>query len=131
MKRATKIIILILIVLGIGGVWGIKYYNNSSKNEDLQIENVNMPMLIDLGAGTCIPCKEMVPVLDEVKKMYDGKAKVVVVDVYEHPEIADKFGITLIPTQIFLDENGREFYRHEGYFPKEDIIKVFDEMGVK
>lgn len=91
----------------------------------------NIPMIIDLGAGNCISCKEMVPVLNEVKTIYKGKAVVNVVDVYEHPDQANKYKIKLIPTQIFFDKDGKEVYRHEGFFPKEEIVKAFDKMGVK
>ena len=89
------------------------------------------PMLIDLGAGTCIPCKEMVPVLAEVKKVYKDKAVVNVIDVNDHQEQADKYDIRVIPTQVFLDKDGKEFFRHEGFFSKEEIIEVFNKMGVK
>ena len=132
MNRLTKIIIIIFLILSVAGIWGFKTYN--SKKSSINSTNTsqqNMPMLVDLGAGTCIPCKQMVPVLEEVKKMYDGKATVKVIDVYDSPDEANKYKISVIPTQIFLDKDGKEVFRHEGFFPKEEIVKVFDKMGVK
>lgn len=132
MKKATKIIIILILLLSVTGVWGYKKYqlNNAPTNVKETVEK-NKPMLVDLGAGTCIPCKQMVPVLEDVKKTYEGKAVIKVIDVYENQDEATKYGIRVIPTQIFLDKDGKEFFRHEGFFPKEEIVKVFDKMGVK
>jgi len=135
MKRITKIsivVILTLIVLGMGGykIYGIK---NTPKETTETTDNIakGKPMLVDLGATTCIPCKEMIPVLAQVKKMYDGKAVVKIIDIYENPEVANKYEIRVIPTQIFLDKDGKQVFRHEGFFSKEDIVKVFKDMGVE
>jgi len=107
--------------------------NKESTKKDNTIKETqkNMPALIDLGAGTCIPCKAMKPILDEVKKEYEGKAIVEVIDVYENRDETMKYGIRAIPTQIFFDASGKEVFRHEGYFSKEEIVAKFVEMGVK
>lgn len=89
------------------------------------------PALIDLGMGKCIPCKEMKPILEELKGEYAGRCRVEIIDIGEHPEQADKYGIMVIPTQIFFDKSGREVYRHEGFMPKEDIVAKLAELGVK
>lgn len=90
-----------------------------------------LPRLVDLGATKCIPCKMMAPILEELKKEYKGKLVVVFIDVWENRGEAEKYGIQSIPTQIFYDENGKEFSRHEGFFPKEDILKTFKDNGIK
>jgi len=135
MRRITKIsivAILTLIVLGMGvyKIYGIK---NTPKETTETTDNLvkGKPMLVDLGATTCIPCKEMVPVLAQVKKMYEGRAVVKIIDIYENPEAANKYEIRVIPTQIFLDKDGKQVFRHEGFFSKEDIVKVFKDMGVE
>lgn len=133
MKKATKIIIILTMLLGIIVVWDFKTYkikSESSQNINKTVEE-NKPMLVDLGSGTCTSCKQMLPVLEDVKKLYEGKAEVKVIDVYENQDETNKYNIRVIPTQIFLDKNGKEFYRHEGFFSKEEIVKVFDKMGVK
>ena len=142
MRKSVKILILALVIFCVIGVVKIKNYNKekSAKIESITSKKTStneiiaangLPMLIDLGAGTCIPCKEMVPVLAEVKQVYKDKAVVKVIDVNDHPEQADKYDIRVIPTQVFLDKDGKEFFRHEGFFSKEEIVKVFDKMGVK
>ncbi|MCB2294526.1 thioredoxin family protein [Clostridium algoriphilum] len=132
MKRITKIIIIIILILSVIGIWGYKtYFIEKASNQPTEDVGKDKPMLVDLGATTCIPCKEMVPVLAEVKKMYDGKAIVNVIDINDNPEEANKYGIRVIPTQIFLDKDGKEVFRHEGFFSKEEIAKVFKNMGVE
>ena len=89
-----------------------------------------LPRLVDLGAKVCIPCKLMAPILEELKKEYAGKLIVEFIDVWKNPEAGDPYGIKLIPTQIFFDASGKEFFRHEGFFSKEDILAKFKEFGI-
>ena len=132
MKGITKISIIIALILSVIGVWGYKTYDIRKVSSETT-ENIEKgkPMLLDLGSSTCIPCKEMVPVLAQVKKMYDGKAIVKVIDVNDNPEEANRYGIRVTPTQIFLDKDGKEVFRHEGFFSTEDIVKVLKDMGVE
>ena len=89
------------------------------------------PAVIDLGMGKCIPCKQMKPILGELKGEYAGRCRIEIIDVGEHPEQSDKYGIMLIPTQIFFDKGGKEVYRHEGFMPKADIVAKLRGMGVE
>ena len=89
-----------------------------------------LPYLVDLGAGQCIPCKMMAPILEELKKEYAGRLKVEFIDVWKNPERAKEYGITIIPTQIFFDASGKELFRHEGFFSKEDILDKWKEFGI-
>ncbi len=89
-----------------------------------------LPKLLDLGAKKCIPCKMMAPLLEELAKDYKGRMDVEFIDVWENPGAAEKFGIQSIPTQIFYDADGKEFYRHVGFYPKEDILAKFKEKGI-
>ena len=89
-----------------------------------------LPRLVDLGRGTCIPCKMMAPILEELRREYDGRAVVEVIDLRENREAAGEYGIRLIPTQIFFDAAGKEVWRHEGFLAKADIVAKFTEMGV-
>jgi thioredoxin 1 len=89
-----------------------------------------LPRLVDLGAGKCIPCKMMAPILEELKKEYSGKFEVEFIDVWEDAGAGMKYGIRVIPTQIFYDGKGKELFRHEGFFSKEDILAKWKELGV-
>lgn len=87
-------------------------------------------MMMDLGATSCIPCKMMVPVMDELAKELKGKADIQFVDVNKRRDLAQKFLIYTIPTQIFFDRTGKELFRHEGFYPKADIMAKFKELGL-
>jgi thioredoxin 1 len=89
------------------------------------------PRLVDLGAGKCIPCKLMAPMLAELTKEYAGQLDVVFIDVWKNREEAPRYGISVIPTQIFYDAAGKELFRHEGFFAKKDILAKWAEFGVK
>lgn len=89
-----------------------------------------LPRLVDLGAGKCIPCKMMAPILEELRAEYKGKLQVEFIDVWKDPDAGEHYGIRLIPTQIFYDGEGREIYRHEGFMSKEDILAQWEKLGV-
>jgi thioredoxin 1 len=89
-----------------------------------------LPRLVDLGADKCIPCKMMAPILKDLTSDYAGKLQVEFIDVWKNPDAAKPYKIKLIPTQIFYDAAGKERFRHEGFFSKEDILKKWKELGV-
>ncbi len=88
-----------------------------------------LPRLVDLGAGKCVPCKMMAPILDELKITYAGKMEVVFIDVWENKDAGRQYGIRVIPTQIFYAADGKELFRHEGFMSKEDILARWKELG--
>jgi thioredoxin 1 len=92
--------------------------------------SVRRVTMIDLGATECIPCKMMAPIIEELKVVYAGKADILFIDVWKHPDQAKKYGIRAIPTQIFYDANGREAYRNEGFMDKQRIIGILSKLGV-
>jgi len=90
-----------------------------------------LPRLVDLGAGKCIPCKQMKPILAELTRDYADQFTVVFIDVWENREVGPKYGIRMIPTQIFYGADGKELARHEGFFAKKDILAKWKELGVE
>jgi len=132
MSKTTKISIIIILILSVIAIWGYKtYVVKKEPNQTTQDLEKGKPTLVDLGSSTCIPCREMVPVLAQVKNIYDGKVVVKFIDINEDPEETSKYDIKVIPTQIFLDKDGNQVFRHEGFFSKEEIVKVFKDMGVE
>jgi len=89
-----------------------------------------LPKLIEVGSTTCTPCKLMAPILEELKSEYKGKLEIVIVDVNEDKGAAGKYGVRMIPTQIFYDSEGREVARHTGFIPKDDLLAKFVEKGI-
>jgi len=91
---------------------------------------VPLPRLVDVGRGQCVACKMMEPVLEELRKEFAGRLQVDYVDLGADPDAAEKFGIEIIPTQIFFDADGEELFRHQGFFGKDDIVAKWKELGV-
>jgi thioredoxin 1 len=88
---------------------------------------------IELGSVNCIPCKQMQPVMKAIEKRYGGQVKVIFYDVWKEDQkkYADKYAVKLIPTQVFLDENGKEYFRHQGFYPEDQIDMVLKSKGLK
>lgn len=87
---------------------------------------------IELGSVNCVPCKAMQPVMDSIRKKYPDQVSVVFYDVWtdQGQPYGRQYGIRVIPTQVFLDKDGKEYFRHEGFFPEEDLLKILAKGGV-
>ena len=178
-KLAIKILITILFIFSVGGIWIAKNFVENGKaigsdNADKTAENVNtdftlnvtkeidmeklksygIPIIIDFGSESCIPCKEMAPVLKALNKELQGKVIIKFVDVWKYQTLADGYPVSVIPTQIFIDSNGNPytpedaealkmkiitageqkkhtFTAHEGGITKEQLMSVLKEMGME
>jgi thioredoxin 1 len=88
---------------------------------------------IELGSVNCIPCMKMQVIMREIEREYGDQVAIVFYDVWTDAgkPYAKQYRIRVIPTQVFLDQNGNEYFRHEGYFPKEDLIQVLQFKGIK
>jgi thioredoxin 1 len=168
-KDVSKIIIPILIAVIIGMIWYIKNSNvapiipennpsfalHVTDNLDLdKLKSYGLPIIIDFGADSCIPCKEMAPILKALNEEFRGKAIIKFVDVWKYQDLAQGYPITLIPTQIFIDKEGKPYSPkdpetmqmqlydakdtnkhaltvHEGGMTKEQLLAVLREMGME
>lgn len=92
--------------------------------------SAKLPRIVDVGADKCIPCIMMAPVLEELKKEYEGVLVVEFVDVWKNPQAGRQYGVRGIPTQIFYDANGRELKRHLGFISKQGILDEFQKLGI-
>jgi len=108
-------------------------------NQDLFAQDQTPPedsirvTLIELGSVRCIPCKMMQPVLTDIKEEYKGRVEVIFYDVWtkEGRQYGNKYNVVTIPTQVFLDKDGKEYFRHQGFSPKEEIKEILKQGGVK
>ncbi len=107
------------------------FYGQES-DSNLTINKTPIVTFIELGSVNCIPCKQMQPIMKSIEEKYGSQVKVVFYDVWkpEQKKYATEYGIKLIPTQIFLDKNGKEFHRHEGFYPENEIEKVLKTQGL-
>jgi thioredoxin 1 len=105
-----------------------------SQKQSVAPVNKKSPVtFVELGSVNCIPCRQMQPVMKAIEKKYGEQVKVVFYDVWkpEQRKYAEQYGIKLIPTQVFLDAKGKEFFRHEGFYPEADIDKLLQKQGLK
>jgi len=131
MRLLSKIIPVVLLAAAVAGVLYLKQGNGADAKDSAAPENKPLPKLVDLGADKCIPCKAMAPILEQLKREYAGSLDVVFVDVWKNPEGAQAYEFNLIPTQLFFNAEGKEIFRHEGFFAKEDILSKWKELGVE
>lgn len=90
-----------------------------------------MPSMVDFGATGCRPCDMMAPILADLKKKLEGKANVLFVHVQQDQILAGRYGVQSIPLQVFFDKDGKEVYRHTGFFAQAEIEKKLAELGVQ
>ena len=88
-----------------------------------------LPRLVDVGADKCIPCIKMAPILDQLREDFSDKLEVKFVDAWENREEAASYNVQMIPTQIFYAIDGKELYRHTGFYGREDILGKWRELG--
>lgn len=89
-----------------------------------------LPRFVEVGADSCVPCRMMQPILAELRSEYAGKLEVEFADVWKHPELGERYQVRSIPTQIIYDAEGREVFRHIGYWPREEIDAKLKELGI-
>lgn len=125
MRALPKLMIvlpLLLVLIACG-------QETAESNQELPVKG--MVNLVDVGAGSCIPCKMMAPILEELKKEYEGKAVIAYIDVRYDRAAVEKYRIRGIPTQIFYDAQGKEVSRHLGFMDKDSIKAALAKLGVK
>jgi thioredoxin 1 len=124
----TLLLIFIITFLLATGCEAQNAKNNQEKKE------IAKPKVtfIELGSVNCVPCKMMQPVMKSIEEKYGEQVEVIFYDVWtqEQKPYAQKYGIKLIPTQVFLDANGKEFHRHEGFYPETEIDKILQGKGL-
>ncbi len=135
MKNLKNLAIVAAVVVAAGIVFALKH-PPAKPTEPVPAaitetaQAAALPRLVDLGADKCIPCKQMAPILEDLKTTYAGQLQVDFIDVWKNPEAGGQYGIRVIPSQIFYDAQGQELFRHEGFFGKEDMLAKWKELGV-
>ena len=145
MNQTWKIAIVVVLIISVITVLTIKrnkpeQTTGAALNVTAKIEtaaqpdipvSARLPLLLDLGSDECIPCKEMAPILEEIKAEYAGIFQVQFMDIRKEPLLAQVYSVRVMPTQIFFDASGKELFRHEGFYSKDDILSKWKELGVE
>lgn len=135
MQNKKKYIYIIIFLVLLAVVFGFKRVSNNTDTsltqEDVTTDEIKVTF-IELGSVGCIPCDKMQPIMKEIEEECKGQVKVVFHDVKtaEGQPYIKEFGIRAIPTQVFLDKDGNEYFRHLGFFAKDELIKVLKTQGV-
>jgi len=87
-------------------------------------------VMLELGSVGCIPCEQMKPVMQKLRETYTDKLEVIFIDVRQDNKTGRRFGVFVIPVQVFLDKNGKEFHRHMGFYPYEEIVLMLKKAGI-
>lgn len=134
MKKRIAIAAALAIALASGIACSQEGKRAATEKDKTPGAKIEAPLVtfVEIGSVKCIPCKKMQPIMKEIEQEYAGKVKVVFYDVWTEAgkPYGKQYGIRVIPTQVFLDKDGKEYFRHEGYFPKEDLVKVLKQKGV-
>ena len=102
----------------------------NTEDELKQALTSGKPVLVDFGANSCLPCRQMRPVLKEIAAEYSEKAKVLVIDVYKYQNLAREHKVLMLPTLVFFDSKGKETFRNVGLMEKEKIVGKLKEIGM-
>ncbi|MEW6351892.1 MAG: thioredoxin family protein [Thermodesulfobacteriota bacterium] len=129
MKRKMKLFMAFCAIVGIVGLACASHA--AEPKIDLQtLFAKRVPILLEFGRGWCKPCKYMKPILDDMAKAYSGKVVVLTVDMDVNADLVRQFRIRMMPTQVFITPDGKEYLRNEGIMEREQIMQVFSRMGV-
>jgi thioredoxin 1 len=133
--KIAKTVLLSLLLSFTLTAWGCA--DSGKKTNDTTApkgsEAAPLVTFIEIGSVRCIPCKMMQPIVKQIEEEYKGQVKVVFYDVWtpEGEPYGQQYKVRVIPTQVFLDKEGKEYFRHEGFFPKDDLVAVLKQKGVK
>ncbi len=125
MKKYIYLLAIMLFAISCGKK------EEAKENETQKSNSTAIVKFIEVGSDKCIPCKQMKEVIANITAKYKEQLDFEMVDINKDKDAVSKYGVQLIPTQIFYDKSGKEFFRHVGYFPEEKIDSLLQANGLK
>jgi thioredoxin 1 len=130
MSITSRLVVVGTLVLAVGATLALKRDRAPAVTAVSPSPAAALPRLVEVGSDTCVPCRAMMPVLEELRHDYSGRLRVDVIDLVRSPAEADPFHVVAMPTQIFIDPSGRELHRHLGFISKAEIVDTWRRLGV-
>ena len=128
LKQQRKFVVITFIMVILAGIFIFVSANAQSNTKISPVKK--LPRIVDVGADKCIPCIQMAPELEKLKREYAGALEVEFIDVWKRPQDAEPYKVRGIPTQIFYNASGKEVARHLGFISKDDILAKFKSLGI-
>ena|SRR3990172_40890 len=122
-KFAVLIVLFLLSIASCSNAGDIDGVLNKAKAEGKIV-------MLELGSVGCIPCEQMKPVMQKLRETYTDKLEVIFIDVRQDNKTGRRFGVHMIPTQVFLDKDGKEIHRHIGFYAYEEVVPVLKKVGL-
>jgi thioredoxin 1 len=127
-KPAARVSVLVLVSLGVVGAL-VSRQQRTEPSAVAEAPAAHGARLVELGSTSCRSCKAMHEELALLREECSGSIAVEEIDVWRDEEAGRRYGVHVIPTQVFLDADGREFERHTGFLARADIRARFAERG--
>lgn len=105
---------------------GLRFRNSAA--EPVQETREAQPLVVNVGAAACVPCRLMAPVLERAALRYEGRARVLVVDIRTNRDALKTYGVRVLPTQIFFNAAGERVATHEGFLSEAELTRAIDEL---
>ena len=97
----------------------------SDKDFDTSVLNAGKPAFVDFWAPWCGPCRIIGPIVEELAPSYEGRAVITKMNVDENPQIAQRYGVTSIPT-LMMFKDGKLVDRAVGALPRNELQKFIE-----
>lgn len=120
---------LLVVMLGIF-LFSSLSYADALEDSLAKAKKEGKAVMLELGSVGCKPCEEMKPVMERLRKDFAGKLEVIFVDVRKNKDAGENYDVFFLPTQVFLDKDGKEFHRHYGFYAYEEIVQVLKKFGL-
>lgn len=114
----------------IDDTWMGAQYKRMTDNPVDKARLSGKPTMVEFGATGCVPCDMMQPILEKLEKKFPDTLNIVFLHVGENQVLAGRYGIQSIPVQAFFDADGKEVFRHTGFYPEEEVMTQLKKMGV-
>jgi len=129
--KSTSVVAAVVIAASVIAVPLVLKSSRAASTPGIQTPQAakGLPRFVELGTTTCAPCRVMLGVMAELEQKYPGAMVIEFVNVHEQPALADRYGVQVIPSQIFYSPDDRELFRHVGVFKAEEIVAKWVELG--